>query len=55
MVYMVEVATPNRLAFGGVDPRDLKSAAMRAGACVADRRSGWARRVCRRPDGHAKC
>jgi hypothetical protein len=36
MVYMVEGATPNRLAFGGsVGPRYLKLAAIRVGACVA--------------------
>jgi hypothetical protein len=49
MVYMVEGATPNRLAFwGSVGPRDLKPAAIRAGACVAARQLGWARRVCGR-------
>jgi hypothetical protein len=31
---------------GSIGPRDLKSAAIRAGACVAVRQSGWARRVC---------
>jgi hypothetical protein len=36
MVYMVEGATPIRLAFwGSVGPRDLKPTAIRAGACVA--------------------
>jgi hypothetical protein len=58
MVYMVEGATPIRLAFlGSVGPRDLKPAAIRAGACVkpAAIRAGacvaarWARRVCGRP------
>jgi hypothetical protein len=50
MVYMVEGATPKRLAFwGSVGPRDLNPAAIRAGACVATRQPGWARRVCRRP------
>jgi hypothetical protein len=47
MVYKVEPATPNRLAFwGSVGLRDLKHAAIRAGACVAARQPGWARRVC---------
>jgi hypothetical protein len=60
MVYKVEGATPIRLAFwGSVGPRDLKPAAIRAGACVAARQPGWARRVCGRPaggpDGHAVC
>jgi hypothetical protein len=50
MVYMVEGATPDRLAFwGGVGPRDLKPAAIRAGTCVAARQPGWARHVCGRP------
>jgi hypothetical protein len=44
----------NGLAFGGsVGPRDLKPAAMRAGACVAAQRPGWAHRVCERNDRHA--
>jgi hypothetical protein len=44
---MVEGATPIRLAFwGSVGPKDLKPAAIRAGACVAARQPGWARRVC---------
>jgi hypothetical protein len=52
MVYKVEGATPIRLAFwGSVGPRDLKPAAIRAGACVAARQPGWARRVCGRPAG----
>jgi hypothetical protein len=34
---------------GIVRPRDLKPAAIRAGACVATRQPGWARRVCGRP------
>ena len=47
MVYKVEGVTPIRLAFwGSVGPRDLKPAAIRAGACVAARQPGWARRVC---------
>jgi hypothetical protein len=33
---------------GSVGPRDLKPAAIRAGACVAARQLGWARRVCGR-------
>jgi hypothetical protein len=33
----------------GVGPRDLKPVAIRAGACVAARQPGWARRVCGRP------
>ena len=38
MVYKVEGVTPIRLAFwGSVGPRDLKPAAIRAGACVAAR------------------
>jgi hypothetical protein len=42
MVYMVEGATPIRLAFwGSVGPRYLKPAAIRAGACVAARQPGW--------------
>jgi hypothetical protein len=50
MVYMVEGATPIRLAFwGSVGPRDLNPAAIRVGACVAARQPGWARRVCGRP------
>jgi hypothetical protein len=50
MVYMVEGATPIRLAFwGSVGPKDLKPAAIRADACVAARQPGWARRVCGRP------
>jgi hypothetical protein len=50
MVYKVEGATPIRLAFwGSVGPRDLKPAGIRAGACVAARQLGWARRVCGRP------
>ena len=50
MVYMVEGATPIRLAFwGSVGPRDLKPAVIRAGACVAARQPGRARRVCERP------
>jgi hypothetical protein len=50
MIYMVKGATPMRLVFwGSVGPRDLKSAAIRAGACVAARQPGWARRVCGRP------
>jgi hypothetical protein len=50
MVYMVEGATPIRLAFwGSVGPRDLKLAAIRAGACVVARQPGWARLVCGRP------
>jgi hypothetical protein len=50
MVYMVEGATPERLAFwGSVGPRDLKLAAIRVGACVAARQPGWACRVCGRP------
>jgi hypothetical protein len=50
MVYKVEGATPKRLAFwGSVGPRDLKPAAIRAGACVAARQPGWPRRVCGRP------
>jgi hypothetical protein len=50
MVYMVEGATPIRLAFwGSVGPRDLKPAAICVGACVAARQPGWARRVCGRP------
>jgi hypothetical protein len=41
MVYKVEGATPNRLAFwGSVGPRDLKPAAIRAGVCVAARQPG---------------
>jgi hypothetical protein len=49
MVYKVEGATPIRLAFwGSVGPRDLKPAAIRAGACVAARQPGWARRICGR-------
>jgi hypothetical protein len=56
MVYKVEGATPNKLAFwGGVGPRNLKPAAIRAGACVASRQPVWARRVCGGPDGHAMC
>jgi hypothetical protein len=47
MVYMVEGATPDRLVFwGSVGPRDLKPAAIHAGACVAARQPGWARHVC---------
>jgi hypothetical protein len=47
MVYKVEGATPNRLVFwGSVGPRDLKPAAIRAGACVAAQQPGWARRLC---------
>jgi hypothetical protein len=50
MVYKVEGATPNLLAFwGSVGPRDLKPAVIRAGACVAARQPGWARRVWERP------
>jgi hypothetical protein len=50
MVYKVEGATPIRLAFwGSIGPRDLKLAAIRAGACVAARQPGWACRVCGRP------
>jgi hypothetical protein len=49
MVYKVEGVTPIRLAFwGSVGPRDLKSAAIHAGACVAARQPGWACRVCGR-------
>jgi hypothetical protein len=47
---MVECVTPNRLAFwGSVVPRDLKPAAIRAGAYVAVRQPGWTRRVYGRP------
>jgi hypothetical protein len=43
----LRVQSPNRLAFwGSVGPRDLKPAAIRAGACVAARQPGWACRVC---------
>jgi hypothetical protein len=46
----LRVTTPIRLAFwGSVCPRDLKPAAIRAGACVAAQQPGWARRVCGRP------
>jgi hypothetical protein len=50
------VQPPNKLAFwGSVGPRDLKPVAIRAGACVAARQPGWARRECGGPDGHAMC
>jgi hypothetical protein len=50
MVYMVEGATPIRLAFwGSVGPTDLKPAVICAGACVAARQPGWTHRVCGRP------
>jgi hypothetical protein len=43
------------LAFwGSVGPRDLKPAAIRAGACVVARQPGWARPVCGRP-GRTHC
>ena len=46
MTYMIDGATPNRLAFWrSVGPKDLKPAAIRAGVCVATRQPGWARRV----------
>jgi hypothetical protein len=46
----LRVQPPIRLAFwGSVGPRDLKPAAIRAGACVTTRQPGWARRVCGRP------
>jgi hypothetical protein len=49
MVYKVEGANPYQASFlGSVGPRDLKPAAIRAGACVAARQPGWARRVCGR-------
>jgi hypothetical protein len=50
MVYKIEGATPNRLAFwGSVGLRNLKPTVIRAGACVAARQPVWARRVCGRP------
>jgi hypothetical protein len=57
MVYMVEGATPKRLAFwGSVGPRDLKPAAILAGACVSRPDSLGGRAVCAGgPDGHAVC
>jgi hypothetical protein len=56
MVYKVEGATPDRLVFwGSVGPRDLKPAAIRAGACVAARQPGWGAVCAVGPDGHAVC
>jgi hypothetical protein len=54
---MVEGATPKRLAFwGSVGPRDLKPAAILAGACVSRPDSLGGRAVCAGgPDGHAVC
>jgi hypothetical protein len=50
MVYKVEGANPYQASFlGSVGSRDLKSAAICAGACVAARQPGWAHRVCGRP------
>jgi hypothetical protein len=45
----LRVQLPERLAFwGSVGPRNLKPAAIHAGACVTARQSGWACRVCGR-------
>jgi hypothetical protein len=56
MIYMVESAIPNGLAFwGSVGLRDLKPAAMRACACVVAQRPGGCAPMCGQPDGQAMC